>query len=59
MEEKFRYICDICSEKKKEEVKKEFKGQPKETCNYCGGEMKLQKRLIGTNGADFGWVYWP
>jgi len=59
MKEKYRYICDTCSERKKKEVKKEFKGQPKETCNCCGGEMKFQKRLVGTNGADLEWIYWP
>jgi predicted nucleic acid-binding Zn ribbon protein len=54
--EKYRYFCKNCWENEGKEVVKKFKGRPQETCDFCKKEMELQKRLIGTNGADLGWV---
>jgi hypothetical protein len=53
---KHRYFCKNCWEREEKEVVKEFKGQLKEICDFCKEEMELQKRLIGTNGSDLGWV---
>lgn len=55
-QDEYRFFCRTCWDKEKKEVIKKFTGHPHETCDFCKQEMELQKRLIGTDGADFGWV---
>lgn len=54
-QEKYRFFCKACNKEIKD-VSKDFPHNPHETCPICKQEMELQKHLIGTDGADFGWV---